>query len=279
MTAAAADAVARGISTELRIFVSAAAALRFLQRDATFSDIAPSAGITGSGISGQGACWGDYDNDGDLDLFLPAVGANSLFRNNGNATFTNVAAASGVAYAGAGSLGGSWCDYNRDGRLDLFVGTLEAPDRLYRGNADGTFTELADALGVADGAFDSFGGVWGDYDADGIDLFVHRDGVPNITTAASGSPTSRSLWSAERPLWGRRLETTTTATSISSSRTSARPAGSIATTAACSARSVRRPGSTRPACRRASAAATSTTTATWISTWPRMASRISTSKT
>ncbi len=166
------------------LFVSCAAGnTYYLYRNngnATFTEIAASAGVLGAGASGQGACWGDYDNDGDLDLFVPTVGTNILYRNNGNATFTNVAAAAGVAYTGAGSIGGSWCDYNRDGRLDLFVGTFAAGDLLYRANANGTFTEVAAALGVAGDAVDTFGGSWCDYDRDGwTDIFVHHDGAPN----------------------------------------------------------------------------------------------------
>ena len=166
------------------LFVSCAAGNSYyLYRNngnGTFTDIASTAGVLGAGASGQGACWGDYDNDGDLDLFVPTVGTNILYRNNGNATFTNVAAAAGVAYTGAGCIGGSWCDYNRDGRLDLFVGTFETGDLLYRNNGNGTFTEVAGSLGVAGDAVDTFGGSWCDYDRDGWpDLFVHHDGAPN----------------------------------------------------------------------------------------------------
>jgi enediyne biosynthesis protein E4 len=90
-------------------------------RDGTFSDVTLRSGLTARGW-GQGACVGDYDNDGFDDLYVTYYGANSLYHNEHNGTFKEVAAAAGVA--GSGAEWGSGCafvDYDRDGKLDLVV--------------------------------------------------------------------------------------------------------------------------------------------------------------
>jgi hypothetical protein len=92
------------------------------RRDGTFEDITDKAGLKASGW-GQGACAADYDNDGFDDLFVTYWGQNRLYRNNGNATFTEVTAKAGLTEKrqrwGAGC---AFVDYDRDGRLDLFLG-------------------------------------------------------------------------------------------------------------------------------------------------------------
>ena len=89
--------------------------------DGTFQDVTERAGLARTGW-GQSVCVGDYDNDGHGDLFVSAYGKNALYRNNGNGTFTDVAERAGVANNrtrwGSGS---AFLDYDRDGRLDLFV--------------------------------------------------------------------------------------------------------------------------------------------------------------
>ena len=87
----------------------------------TFTDVTAHAGLTDTAW-GQGACVGDYDNDGYEDLFVTAYGKNRLYHNQGDGTFKEVAAAAGVA--GTGKLWGTGCafvDYDRDGKLDLAV--------------------------------------------------------------------------------------------------------------------------------------------------------------
>ncbi|HXK08511.1 MAG TPA: CRTAC1 family protein [Vicinamibacteria bacterium] len=88
-------------------------------RDGTFTDVTTEAGVANRGW-GQGACTGDYDNDGDEDLYVTNFGPNRLYRNEGQGRFTDVAAASGVALGGW-STGCAFGDYDGDGRLDLFV--------------------------------------------------------------------------------------------------------------------------------------------------------------
>jgi enediyne biosynthesis protein E4 len=89
--------------------------------DGTFSDVTQAAGLDFTGW-GQGVCVGDYDNDGFDDLYVTYYGKNRLYHNEGNGTFKEVAASAGVA--GDGTAWGTGCafvDYDRDGKLDLFV--------------------------------------------------------------------------------------------------------------------------------------------------------------
>src|SRR5438876_1092933 len=90
-------------------------------RDGTFTDVTAKAGLLHSGW-GQGVCVGDYDNDGFDDLFVTYFGKNVLYHNNGDGTFNDVSAKAGVAGNGKRwNTGCSFVDYDRDGRLDLFV--------------------------------------------------------------------------------------------------------------------------------------------------------------
>ncbi len=123
-----------------------------------------------------GACWLDTDNDGDLDLFLAnqAGAADALWRNDGSG-FTDVAVEAGVAGpARTKAEGGVGCavgDYDNDGRLDIFVPNY-GHNQLYRNNGNGTFTDVAKAVGLAVENH-AVGSDWGDYDNDGdLDLSV-----------------------------------------------------------------------------------------------------------
>jgi hypothetical protein len=123
-----------------------------------------------------GACWFDHDRDGDLDLFLAnqSGATDSLWRNDGDA-FVDVAGQAGVDNPGRtkeeGGVGCAVGDYDNDGYLDLFVPNY-GHNALYHNNRDGTFTNVAKALGVGIENH-AVGAVWADYDNDGfIDLFV-----------------------------------------------------------------------------------------------------------
>lgn len=128
----------------------------------------------------------DYDNDGDLDLFLVSWNqANRLYRNDGNFNFTNVTATSGLADLGLG-VGSCAGDYDGDGWVDLYltnhtgVAGSTQPNRLYRNNGNGTFTDVAGALGVAV-TFSTFQTVMTDIDRDGdCDIYVSngKGGAP-----------------------------------------------------------------------------------------------------
>ncbi len=106
-----------------------------------FQDVTTTAGLVTPARLAFGPAWGDYDNDGDLDLFIPYYNdPNMLFRNNGDGTFTSVNVGS-PNLMGVKDTGAVWVDYDNDGFLDLFLACGEAnpsPNRLYRNNLPAT---------------------------------------------------------------------------------------------------------------------------------------------
>jgi len=125
---------------------------------------------------------GDYNNDGWDDLYVTRQGfypgESVLFRNNGDGTFTDVTKEAGVQNWGT-AFCAQWVDYDRDGRLDLFVTRNQGrmvdpgtPNRLFHNNGDGTFTDVTKAAGLSN-VSPTIGAAWGDYDNDGYpDLFL-----------------------------------------------------------------------------------------------------------
>ncbi|HEY6936724.1 MAG TPA: VCBS repeat-containing protein, partial [Terriglobales bacterium] len=89
------------------------------QADGTFKDITQQAGLTRKGW-GMGVAVADFDNDGNLDVYVTGYGGNALYRNKGNCTFEDVTEKAGVR-GGGFSTGAAWADYDRDGNVDLFV--------------------------------------------------------------------------------------------------------------------------------------------------------------
>jgi hypothetical protein len=157
-----------------------------------FTDITASAGITFTHVASPekkyivesmsgGVAFFDYDNDGDLDIFLvnsltvdlvksKGKTKSDLYRNDGTGKFTEVAVKAGVSDIGWG-MGVAVGDYNNDGFEDLYV-TCLGPDRLYKNNGNGTFSDVTDKAGVSDRRW-STGASFFDYDRDGdLDLFV-----------------------------------------------------------------------------------------------------------
>jgi hypothetical protein len=179
--------------------------------DLKFSDITQKAGLTRKGW-GMGVAVADFDNDGNLDLFVTGYGGNALYRNQGNCVFEDVTEKAG-ARGGGFSTGAAWADYDRDGYVDLFVsryvhvdmsnlpefgstkfchfkgvpvqcgpwGMEGETDFLYHNRGDGTFEEVSKKAGVDDpDKYYGLGVTWGDYDNDGWpDLFVADDATPN----------------------------------------------------------------------------------------------------
>ncbi len=158
-------------------------------------------------LSCNGAAWGDYDNDGKLDLIITRDldQTNLLFHNEGNGDFSLVTSGA-IATDVASSLGCSWCDYDKDGWLDLFVcHSFNQNNALYHNNGDGTFTKILTGAIVNDGG-DSRCSCWGDYDNDGWpDLFVnnysgqhpflyHNNGNGTFTRIMSGAPVDFVGW-------------------------------------------------------------------------------------
>jgi hypothetical protein len=138
--------------------------------DGTFTDVAAAAGIQTANAQGRAAAWADYNRDGRVDLFIANVGANLLYKNNGDGTFMDVTMAAGLADTGVGAAV-AWGDYDKDGDLDLFVAN-EGQDFLYRNNGNGTFNEVATFSGLTDTAVGR-GAAWLDADGDdNLDLYV-----------------------------------------------------------------------------------------------------------
>lgn len=175
-------------------------------QNGTFTDVTAAAGLA-KPMYGMGAAIGDFDNDGFDDIYVTALGENKLFRNAGNGKFADVTAKMGVAGAATDfSTCAAWLDYDKDGRLDLFVGnyvdwsiekdvhcaldgtnksycTPEAykgqSARLYR-NTGNKFEDVTEKAGIADPTSKSLGVATFDYDRDGwMDIFVANDTQPN----------------------------------------------------------------------------------------------------
>jgi hypothetical protein len=165
--------------------------------DGTFEDITAAAGLI-SPIASQSGAWADYDNDGLVDLYLVGEfnrkrpdprNRGRLYHNNGDGTFADVAASAGVQNDRWGK-GASWGDYDNDGDPDLYVSNSSEPNRLYRNNGDGTFTDVAPELNVTE-PLSSFACWWWDYDNDGrLDLFVCNFGnrLADVVRSQLGQP-------------------------------------------------------------------------------------------
>ncbi|TAK36556.1 MAG: tetratricopeptide repeat protein, partial [Saprospiraceae bacterium] len=121
------------------------------------------------------ALFGDFDNDGNLDLYVVKDGPNALYKNDGKGAFTNLAAKAKVDDPEAG-IKSLFLDADHDGDLDLLV-TRPGPALLYRNNADGTFTEVAAAMGLA--LTNATGAAFADFDEDGdLDIFMANAAGP-----------------------------------------------------------------------------------------------------
>ena len=167
--------------------------LRYFHNDGngSFSDRTTEAGLEGL-LGGLNLNHADYDNDGDADVFVmrgawldkDGQQPNSLIRNNGDGTFTDVTFEAGLGRVHYPTQAAGWADYDNDGDLDLYIGNesddrLKAPSQLFQNNGDGTFTDVARQAGVKNDLF-AKGIAWGDYDGDRFpDLYVSNMGSAN----------------------------------------------------------------------------------------------------
>ena len=178
-----------------------------------FTDVTEEAGV-GDREYGLGVAVGDYDNDGDLDIYTNNYGPNVLYRNNGDGTFTDVTNKAGVTNDSKVGAGACFLDADKDGDLDLYVSNyldfsydkhvpilhrgvpayatpryyLPLPDNLYRNNRDGTFTDVSESSGVGQHAGWGMGIVCADYDNDGdTDVFIGNDVAENFLFQNDGT--------------------------------------------------------------------------------------------
>ncbi len=138
------------------------------------------------GVKAIGAYFGDYDADGDPDLYLTCVGPNRLYRNDGNAHFTDVTEVTGTAGGDFLSVGAAWADADHDGDLDIYVANFSsltkngAPNVLWRNNGDGSFSEVAVSSGIDGGNASSVSVVFMDIDDDrDLDIYLINYDSPN----------------------------------------------------------------------------------------------------
>jgi hypothetical protein len=148
--------------------------------DGTFTKLTEGVVVNDNSIS-TGGSWGDYDNDGDFDLFVANwyEEDNHLYQNDGDGTFTQITSGD-IVNDGGYSVSGAWGDYDNDGDLDLYVtNDWNQNNFLYSNNGDDTFTRMTEGIIVNDGGR-SNGATWTDYDNDGhLDLFVPNGQIPS----------------------------------------------------------------------------------------------------
>ncbi len=196
--------------------------------DGTFEDVTAKADLTGAQMDfSYGVAAGDYDNDGDVDLFIANTGKNTLYRNNGNGTFTDITAESGLGGKPAGTLSvaAAWFDYDRDGLLDLIVSNYtfwtpsecrpgvpgpcdqrcamgerqfycdprrypSVPHRLYHNLGGGKFKDVTKESKLEESPGKGMGISIADFNDDGLlDAFVANDTDPNFLFINNGDGT------------------------------------------------------------------------------------------
>jgi len=192
------------------------------KRDGTFVDVTISAKVGAEGIYGMGVASGDYDNDGNVDMYISGFGRGMLYHNQGDGTFADATASSHVVNQGKWGASAAFFDYDRDGYLDLFVGNYVdfeltrnihcgdvkkgrhtychpiqykgSASVLYHNNRDGSFTDVSRKAGVANPEGKALGVVASDLDGDGwLDIVVANDGVANNLYHNNGDGTFKDV--------------------------------------------------------------------------------------
>jgi enediyne biosynthesis protein E4 len=188
--------------------------------DGSFEDVTAKAGLSGASLGFSfGVAVADYDNDGFDDIFICNAGANTLYHNNGDGTFTDVTAASGLDHKQASvlSVGAAWFDYNNDGLIDLIVTNYtvwtaqtdkvcrmdadreeycsptaykSVASNLYRNLGNGRFEDVTEASGLGKALGKGMGISIADFNGDGLmDIFVANDTEPNFLFINQGNGT------------------------------------------------------------------------------------------
>ncbi|MCC7019888.1 MAG: CRTAC1 family protein [Ardenticatenales bacterium] len=183
------------------------------EADGRYIDVTAASGL-GDTYFSMGVATGDYDNDGDQDVFVSNLGPDQLYKNRGDGTFENATVSSRIDIA-SWSAGAVFTDVDRDGFLDLFVGQYveydrgkrcatatgvpdwcgpssyrDLPDILLHNNGDGTFTDISAKAGIGGALGASLGVIADDFDADGWpDILVANDGDPNTLWHNNGNGT------------------------------------------------------------------------------------------
>ena len=168
--------------------------------DGTWTDVTQEVGLLDP-VNSNSATWSDYDNDGNLDLFICSERShNRLYHNSGADSFTEVSAVAGVKSTGSEFCkGATWIDFDNDNAPDLYVNNLQGDPRLYHNQRDGTFLDATSTMGI-DGPQQGFACWTWDYNNDGwLDIFAtsYQRSVTEVVqgmTNRSTSTTSGRLW-------------------------------------------------------------------------------------
>jgi len=169
------------VSLGIALFLLGRGYLRFVAQNpveepAIFADVSKQAGVVNNRVAGiemsTGQAWGDYDNDGWIDLYVTdPIGKNTLYRNNGDGTFTVSNLTDQVALFNTYSQGATFADYDNDGWKDLLVVNW-GQDHLFHNEQGTRFVDVSLQAGIKDDR-NSKSASWGDYDNDGfLDLYI-----------------------------------------------------------------------------------------------------------
>ena len=181
---------------DITVPASATRDFRFFKNvEGTFQEI--NLGISSDNIQARHAIWVDFDNDGDNDFFATSdLGHLWLYRNDGDTTFTDITATSGLPDVTIPYWGSSWGDYNNDGILDVFISIRDADqvqgNLIFQGNGDGTFIDKTLDAGIDTAGYITFCSSFFDYDNDGDqDIYTANDKctTPNTLYRNNGDGT------------------------------------------------------------------------------------------
>jgi hypothetical protein len=152
--------------------------------------------VPDSGISYQagrvGPVFGDFDNDGHPDLFVPQHDGCKLFRNDGNGHFTDVTEKAGLGKFKGHATCAAWGDLDNDGNIDLVIGCLRGPNRVFRNKGDGTFEEATEEVGLAAQVFNTQAVCLADVNNDGVlDVVFNNEGQDSVILLGNPDYASR----------------------------------------------------------------------------------------